>query len=382
MGFFYRRKITIDNTQLTADVTDFALLFKGTYSWLKTVANGGRLLNGSDLGFFSDASLQTLLKFQDVKHDITTGDTRRWVRIPSASASTPTSFYIGYCNPAITTTQQDVPNTWPNMAIGYGFGDSTFLSGTDDSGNGRTMNNGGGVTATPGIVHGGGAFGASNGFMESAAAFVMNSTPNVVTLLSWVKLPAGDRTARQTIFSTTKWNTSGDWSIEIGNGTITKNGFNVIVPGTFVFGSGEIWPTDGNYHFVGFKRNGTGNTAKFYVDGTEYAVLTYNAAAFGDSGDAKCIGVRTPPSTQLWPGSIDELRVFTVTKPAEWIKAHAQTVISSNMYSVGDEEEVAPRRSFAMPQAVHRAAFWSPRPLFGWTRSRENGLWLPKTVLA
>jgi len=35
-----------------------------------------------------------------------------------------------------------------------------------------------------------------------------------------------------------------------------------------------------------------------------------------------------------------------------------------------------------MPQAVHRAAFWSPRPLFGWTRSRENGLWLPKTVLA
>ena len=60
----YYRTLTLD--QPASDLTDFPVLFSGTYTYLKTIANGGKVnnANGYDIIFYSDISLTTKLKFQ------------------------------------------------------------------------------------------------------------------------------------------------------------------------------------------------------------------------------------------------------------------------------------------------------------------------------
>jgi hypothetical protein len=58
-GYSYGRVITIDHTKVpNADQVNFPVLISGTYSYLATVANGGRVqnANGYDIVFTSDAA--------------------------------------------------------------------------------------------------------------------------------------------------------------------------------------------------------------------------------------------------------------------------------------------------------------------------------------
>ena len=98
--------ITIDHTKAgSTDSTDFTLLFKGTYSFLKTEANGGSVksASGYDITFYSDSSLTTLLDFEIRRWNDSTGEIIAWVRIPTLSSSSNTLIYLSYGDPTKTT---------------------------------------------------------------------------------------------------------------------------------------------------------------------------------------------------------------------------------------------------------------------------------------
>ncbi|MCC6323730.1 hypothetical protein IT400_02970, partial [Candidatus Nomurabacteria bacterium] len=79
--FSYKRTITINHTEvINTDQTDFPILISGTYSYLKTVANGGNVqnANGYDIGFYSDSSLTTKLKWETERYVATTGEVIYW----------------------------------------------------------------------------------------------------------------------------------------------------------------------------------------------------------------------------------------------------------------------------------------------------------------
>ena len=84
----------------------------------------------------------------------TTGHPIAWVKIPSVSSTTDTSFYLFYGDPSITTNQSDPVNTWDaNFKAVYHLGNGTTLTATDSTGgnNGTLVN---GPTATAGKIYG------------------------------------------------------------------------------------------------------------------------------------------------------------------------------------------------------------------------------------
>ena len=102
------KTITIDHTKVgTADSTNFTMLFKGTYSFLRTVANGGSVTNASgyDITFTSDAAGANFLNWELESYDPVTGTVIFWIRIPTLSHTADTVIYMWYGNSLITGFQ-------------------------------------------------------------------------------------------------------------------------------------------------------------------------------------------------------------------------------------------------------------------------------------
>ena len=148
--------MTIDHTKVPSTQSNFTVLVSVTDPALKTVANGGHVANanGYDIGFYADSGGTTKLKWEVEKYDGTTGNLIAWVKIPSVSSTTDTSFYLFYGDPSITTDQSDPLNTWDsNFKAVYHLGNGTTLTATDSTGgnNGTLFNS---PTATAGKING------------------------------------------------------------------------------------------------------------------------------------------------------------------------------------------------------------------------------------
>src|SRR5579863_5480680 len=99
-GFSACETITFDHTKVgtvnNTDQTNFPSLINGTYSFLKTVANGGSVTNASgfDVEFTSDAGCTTKLNWEvEQAPGASTGTATYWVNIPLLSHITNTVIY-------------------------------------------------------------------------------------------------------------------------------------------------------------------------------------------------------------------------------------------------------------------------------------------------
>jgi hypothetical protein len=114
----YYRTVTIDHTKVgtvgNTDQSSFPVLVAGTYTYLKTVANGGTVTNanGYDITFTSDAAGHNLLPFERESWSATTGAAVFWVQVPTVSHTADTVIYLQYGNSAITTDQSNKTGTW------------------------------------------------------------------------------------------------------------------------------------------------------------------------------------------------------------------------------------------------------------------------------
>ena len=93
-GWSYRKKITIDETKVDADLTDFPVLVKLTsanFDFTKALSTG------YDIRFTSSDGT-TLLKYERERHDQANSLAEYWVKVPSVSGTVNTEFYIYYGN--------------------------------------------------------------------------------------------------------------------------------------------------------------------------------------------------------------------------------------------------------------------------------------------
>src|SRR5574343_522534 len=146
MAFSYYRAITIDRTKVpTTNQTDFPVLISGTYTYLKTTGNGGLVQNASgyDIGFYSESSLTTKLKWEREVYNSSTGEVLYWVKVPTVNGSgagRETTIDMAYGDASISTDQSDASNVWDsNYAAVFHFGDGTTKSGTDSTSNARNL---------------------------------------------------------------------------------------------------------------------------------------------------------------------------------------------------------------------------------------------------
>lgn len=187
-----QKTITIDHTKCgAADSSNFPMLFSGTYTYLKTVGNGGSVqnANGYDIGFYSDAGLTTKLKWEVERYVASTGEFIAWVKIPTLSHTADTVIYLGYGDVSITTDQSDRTNVWDSSySAVYHLKDGTTLDGADATSFANDLAAFTTVpTATTGLIDGGANFVAASGQAIRAADVTSLQMTTLFTLEAWIK---------------------------------------------------------------------------------------------------------------------------------------------------------------------------------------------------
>jgi hypothetical protein len=333
--------------------TNFPVTFIGTFSYLATVANGGKVQNASgfDIYFSSDSGGNTVIPFERVFWNPVTGNCEFWIQIASLGTGT-TVIYLQYGNSAITTDQSNPTGTWDsNYVAVYHFGDGTTLNVNDSTGNANNGTNHSGTAVNTGIGSNDANFFGASGLGGSLAlsslnlAYVdlgTNSSLNVsnLTIEYWAKSVSSVSTIEFIVS-----NLSGNLTPN-GNGFLmalnTSTGdhlLDLLNAGTQTTCSGRtvtvtIWQN--------YVSTYNGSASNFYTDASLDATTTAGSQ-IGSSGNNTFIGKdpRTGGSS-LFDGYIDELRISKIARSADYVTTNYNMQQKpSNFVSIGSEQTSA-----------------------------------------
>lgn len=330
-GYTYRRTITIDHSKCgTADSSNFPMLFSGTYSYLAHTDHGGKVTNsnGYDIIFTSDAAGSTQLKHEIESYDHETGAVNFWVKIPTLDADADTVIYLFYGNSSISTSQEDIHNTWnSDFKAVWHMKDgttSTIPDSTSYDRDGAKKSAGHPALATGKIGYG--QYFVSNVNSTNNDYFTFTEfNSNVWSVSMWLNLA------------------KSDYQILIGNTTFDS--WTVLNTGWWpnfyiqdrCCGEHSAEITQNEWHRVVFTNNNS--TVTFYVDGSQATSgsdgSSYNQAwsMVGYNGEANSLW-RSPY------GTLDEYRLSTAVHSASWVLADYNNQSSpSTFYTLGDETE-------------------------------------------
>lgn len=319
--FTFFRAITIDKVYIGSDLTDFPVVVTGTFSYLKTVANGGKVKNASgyDIVFYSDAALTTKLKFERVYWSATTGEVEFWVKIPTVATASNTVFYMSYGNPAIGTDQADPENVWRSEFKGvWHFPDGTTTSYLDSTSNNIDGTNV--LTTTAAGKFKGGVQGSTNHYVDMGDN--LDAGTGNLTVSIWCKSASVgvggylmSKRSSATGASTPGWHFVGGASTSsyICDGSASR--IQITATGTSV--------TDTQWHLCTavFER---ASTARIYIDGAlgtgGSGDITSQQGSI-DGTDSLRIGAQGDLAAAEWPGEMDEARVYFGVQSVDWIAA-------------------------------------------------------------
>ncbi len=121
-AWIYRKQLTINSSQVSADLTDFPVLISITDPDLRERAQAG----GDDI-LFTSADRITKLDHEIEKFDVSTGELVAWVRIPSLSSSVDTEIFMYYGSNSVGY-QENVIGVWETNYLGiWHFPSEDFL---------------------------------------------------------------------------------------------------------------------------------------------------------------------------------------------------------------------------------------------------------------
>ena len=145
-GWSYRKAVTIDSSLIDADITDFPVVVKLTSS---NFDFSKALSNGNDIRFTSDDGT-TLLKYERERHDSANSLAEYWIKVPSVSSASDTTFYI-YYGKSDAIDGADPTNVWDSHFKGV-WHLNQDPSGTapqelDSTANGNNGTSGGSMTS-------------------------------------------------------------------------------------------------------------------------------------------------------------------------------------------------------------------------------------------
>lgn len=346
-GFY--RSLTLD--QPASDLTGFPVLFSGTYSYLATVANGGKVqnANGYDIAFYSDSGLTTLLPFERVYWNATTGNCEFWINVPTLTSAAALVIYIAYGSTSIITDQQNVVNTWnTNYSSVWHFPDGTTLGLNDSTGNGVTLTNNNVATAGTGQIDG-----AVNLVRASSQSLSTTALPDFTTRFTfegWINTnstPVIAVTPFRTIFSkgTTGVNGNRNIGIDYRNDGAVKLEIYWTSPaaGTFIEYTYTVTLTPSTwYHLViAIDWSTNPDTVILYLNGISQSLTlvgSNNGTPTTTAPQTSAIGSLHTLATDCWDGLFDEFRTSTSVRVADWVAAsYSNQNDPANFYIIGSE---------------------------------------------
>jgi len=331
----YYRSITIDKNKISGTQANFPVLISGTYDFLKSTANGGKVdnANGYDIIFTSDPEGNNLLNWEVEKYNPATGELAAWVKTDLSAAADKT-IYIHYGNTSITRFQGNAKATWNSgyAAVHHLFnGSGIGISDATTNGNNGTIT---GATAGTGSIAGGANLNGAPQYINIGNSSTLGITGNI-TLEAWIN--PSDFSNYNGIIAKTSGQFpkpydfylsqgSGVPQLYRGNGDMNSYGSVAAAAAPAVNSWSHIAVTI------------SGNTVTHYLNGNVNGTGTLPAAGTGGNGtDNVMIGSRSDGATRF-KGKIDEVHIVNGTLSAGWIKTEYNNQSSpATFYAIGAE---------------------------------------------
>ena len=331
----YRQKITIDNTKVEDDETDFPVYIDITDQANTLFDNC--LASGYDILFTTDDGITKIPHEIEYIKTTTTKQLVAWVK-RNLSGSSDTEIYMYYGN-ALSGNQQEVTDTWDSnykMVQHLGEESGAFYDSTSNSSDGIGA---GGVTyratGKDGYAVG---FDGSNDYIKVNNNFL--PTPSALTVSAWIKKEAGGSNYETALHKASASSVgSSDYWIGVNDtdyltATIGANQSGI----GWAAGRTTTLAVYGTWYLM--TATWDGSVVKVYINGVfnkQYALTSYGnlttPTRFGSSADG---------TNYQFSGTVDEVRVSDSARSADRIKtSYNNQDDPSTFLTYGSEESPA-----------------------------------------
>jgi len=306
-----RQKLTFDNSAQATGLTDFPVL---------VTLDSGRVDYGllrpdaADLRF-ADAGGAPLDFEIEVWDPL--GTSYVWVKVPSISGGSSADYIWMYYGNPNANPGDDPAGVWSNGYEAVWHLDADELDSTQNANDGT--NNGTGPA--PGQIGDGRWF-------DGGDSIDIGSSPSLeiegqLTLEAWVTVADPNLADDPRILDKKQaWDADWGYDLEYRPSTDTLT----------ALGSGDDWSNagsvalDGTYHWVASTIDGT--TAALYFDGVDMTSDGVVSALVADA-QALRIGTRSSGGARYWEGAMDEIRISSVARSADWMAAQYLSMIDA-----------------------------------------------------
>ena len=318
-GYSYCKVVIIQHTMVsgTNDLANYPLAVVLTDADLRTTGNGGLVnnTNGYDIGFYPDCSGSgTALNWEMESYSATTGAIVAHVLRPALSHTTDDTIGM-YYGGDFSTFQSTASAVWNTGYQGVWHLASGALL-TDSTSSGSTLTNVNSAASATGQVDGGVALVYTSSQQLTHADATALRIPNTITISAWVKA--------------TTFRPLGVVVSKCASGGPQYRNYDLDITAT---GFVRFYATQGYTAYRGLTANTALTTGTWYYvsvvyDGT-YQRIYRNGVPDGTNalsgnvdylldGSMRIGQLESDPST-LFNGSIDEVRISSVARSADWI---------------------------------------------------------------
>jgi hypothetical protein len=329
----FRQNIVVSEAMVpdVSDLTDFAVLVTVTDLNLRSTFSGGNVGQNDGGDFvFTSADGSTQLDHEIESYDPTTGELVAWVEVPTLSFGTDTSLYIYYGN-AAAANQWDIAGTWDASFRGVWHLGGDVL---DSTANGNDGTNNGTTNFANAKIGDGDDFDGASDYITTTSTEAR--TADEFTISLWFNSDATDF-AHQILW---QGDAAGDgWGsnathreMHISMGTV-DDGVTMGNQLSFFLGDDadpgndplEIYTafndTAGWHHVTVVVSDMSGTpTTEMYVDGGTIGTDTSTVAeASRATWDTPLRFGRPGQNARHYDGGLDEVRLATTARSAEWI---------------------------------------------------------------
>ncbi|NTW31414.1 MAG: DUF2341 domain-containing protein [Bacteroidetes bacterium] len=338
-GWQYRRKITVDQTKIDADLNDFPFLVSlsgSNFNFSKARSDG------YDIRFTSFDGT-TLLKYERERHDQTNNLAEYWVKVPYVSGTVNTYIYM-YYGKSDATDGADPSNVWDaNFKAVYHLKDSTtsIIKNSTGNNNHGTKGSANNPLEADAKIAKGQDFSSDNIDVGSNLKF---NGSKVLTVEAWAN--PNSFPARVGNYGTNLgivYHADGIGGTEGYRFFAHSDDSKIYFCPSWYVGaaSSQVCPIGEWHYWTGtFDADLASDQVKLYKDGTLDGTATRNSALVESSTNVFIGRGGDGPNYEYnyWDGKLDEIRISQTARSAAWIKA---TYYSGNntLLTFGSEEQ-------------------------------------------
>ncbi|MHA1908690.1 MAG: DUF2341 domain-containing protein, partial [Candidatus Thorarchaeota archaeon] len=333
----YEKDITIQSSQVTADLTDFPVLIDITDTDLKTDVQS----DGDDIVFrLGDNALDFEIELFDQGYSPTHAHLVAWVKIPNLSSTSDTAITMAYGNPNAESSSSTA--VWDDYATVNHLADEptgTIFDSTPNNHDGTSYGSQGAEDGVTGLIGNSIDFDDEESDMISIGQ-VYTDDWDQVTISIWVKM---DESHDCRVFS--KAHTSDpsthEITIRIAGQAMTARIMTDGVSGSGASYNGNTTMNLGSWNLLTWTWSSSSGNLLGYMNGTPVIDRAHGGVTIADSNDVFTIGNTDLTTAKYFDGILDEARLTNRVLSQDWITTEFNNQIDpSSFVSVGSERSL------------------------------------------